>query len=145
MAEIAKTPGGGELAQLVLAAQQDHIQAERRARRQQVVDPPVLAVAHRQHAHLQRHVAVQAVVVDHALIHALGGDQLAHQPIVIDVDIVDQAEDLVTFAHRRLHQRAKGRSVELRNPAADHKAGRAGAQQASNRDGLSHTDFPPLV
>ena len=65
VAEIAKAPGAGKAHQIGLTAGVNGIQGERRAGRKQVKDLAVLFVSGKQHADLDRHIAVLAVIEDH--------------------------------------------------------------------------------
>ncbi len=54
-----------------------------------------MLVADEQHPHLRRHIAVEAVVEDHLVGDFSSGDKLAHQPIIVNPDVVYQAVDLL--------------------------------------------------
>ena len=113
VAEIAKTSSASECAGLFWPANVHGVEAERRARRHQVHNSPIDAVTDVEHADLYRHIAVGAVIFEYIIADPLGGDQLAHQPIVIDADIVNQPVDLITVGEGDAHQSAKGRRIGL--------------------------------
>ena len=140
MPEIAEAACLHKACQVLLVAQVDCIQAERRARRQQVGNGSVLFIAHRQHRHLDRHDTPLAVVVHDLVADVIGGHQLAHQPIVVDVNVVDQSVDLITISEWSPDECAKSRRIliQLRDAAADDKTGCPSAQQASDFDWISH-------
>ncbi len=60
-----------------------------------MIDLAVLLVADRQHRHLDRDDTALTVVLQHFVADVLRRHQLAHEAVVVDVDIVDQAVDLV--------------------------------------------------
>ncbi|HAL15481.1 MAG TPA: hypothetical protein DCP32_01635 [Anaerolineaceae bacterium] len=128
MPEIAELPGPGETHQFFRAAGINGIQRKRRARRQQVADAPGLLVTAEKHANFHRHIAIDAVVEQDILTQVRRGNQLSHQSVIIDVNIMNKAIHLIARLERDAHQSAKDRNIQLRYPAADHAAGRTGAQ-----------------
>jgi hypothetical protein len=88
-----------------------------------VKDLPIPFVTQREDANLERHVAVGTVILQYFLGHFLGGDQLPHQSIIVDVDVVDLAVYLGLIFQGNPHQGTEAGCIELVHPAAHHETG----------------------
>jgi hypothetical protein len=78
-------------------------------------DPSALLVSHCQYRHFHRDDAAFSVVVHHLRADVPGGDQLAHKPIIVNMNIIDQAVDAVILIERGTHKRTEGWGFQLRD------------------------------
>jgi hypothetical protein len=106
-----------------------------------VENPPGLFVAHCQHRHFDRHDPAFAVIVHHLRADISGRDQLAHQPVIVDVNIVNETVDAVPLVERGPHQCAKSRGFQLRDSTPGDKLGCAGVEQVTDLDRV-HGSYP---
>ncbi len=126
--EIAKAVARGECQNLLRAAGEDLVQRKRRPGRHQMGYLSVPLITDKQYADLRRNVAVEAVVLDQQVADVVGRHQLAHQAVIINVDVIDQPEDLVAGCGGNAHQTAEGQVFHLVDLAADDAAGGGGSQ-----------------
>ena len=89
-----------------------------------MIDLAVLLVAHRHHGHFDRHDAALAVIPQYLLTDVIRGDQLAHQPIIVYVNIIDKTIDLIRVTEMGAHQGTKGWDRKLRDAASGNKTRR---------------------
>jgi len=100
------------------------------SRRQQVRNLPPGFVPAKDHADFEGNIAIVTVIQDHFFRDTFSSHQLAHQPVIIHVDITDQT----VYGNSRLgidgdaHQAAQSGGFPLSHLAAHHAAGGAGAQ-----------------
>jgi hypothetical protein len=84
---------------------------------------PVL-VANHQHAHLNRHQPVFALIQNHFRFH-FHQDKLAHSRVIFNLTS-NQAKDAESIRDRHFNQIAKLGQARLKHPAADGETNRAG-------------------
>ncbi len=63
----------------------------------------ILFISDRQHGHFYGHDAPLAVVLHHFIANVIRSYELAHQAVVVDVNVVDQSIDLISVAQWRAH------------------------------------------
>jgi hypothetical protein len=63
---------------------------------------------------------------------------LTYQPVIVDVDVVDQAVDAVIIFEWGTHQGTQGGRIRLGDRAARHEPGRAGTQEMTYFNAICH-------
>ena len=94
-----------------------------------------VAVSDCQHADLDGNLSVLALVLNVGFRQVGCGDELTHERIILDDDIVNQADDFGLAALRRcFHEVAEERYLRLRNRAAEGETCGGAAQQPPDGD-----------
>jgi hypothetical protein len=128
------TEPGGKPGHIVTITEAYHIEAKGRARGEEVVDDTIVLIAHTEDGHLHGYDAALAVILHDFEADVFGGDELADEAIIVNMDIINKAKDPVSRPERNVHQGAERRYIYLGYAAASREAGGAGAQQASDLD-----------
>jgi hypothetical protein len=128
MAEVSEAPAIGEAADHLIIAWEDLIQAQWRARRERMPYPPRLFPAHDHNRHLDGDDTTLAIVADDLITYTLCRDELPHQPIILDANVMDDAQHLQVGRQRRPHKSAKGGHIRHPHAAAGHEARSPGTQ-----------------
>src|SRR5215216_484701 len=106
-----------------------------------MIDLAVLLVPDRHHGHLDRDDAALAVIPQHFLADVICCDQLAHQPIVVNMNIIDETIDHIRIAEMGAYQRAERRDGELRDAASSNKTRRPCPKEPSDFNLMIHRTY----